>query len=69
MAKIRFPLKPKHPERICWGCDKLCSVNKMMCGNGSDRTQHPMEVIGDDWYDTLSEEDKAKIEIVGAQDH
>ncbi|MBQ1657017.1 MAG: DUF3079 domain-containing protein, partial [Rhodocyclaceae bacterium] len=21
MAK-KFPLHPKHPERICWGCDK-----------------------------------------------
>ena len=21
----------------------------MQCGNGSDRTQHPMEIFGDDW--------------------
>jgi hypothetical protein len=23
----------------------------MQCGNGSDRTQHPMELLGDDWYE------------------
>ncbi|MGN6661313.1 MAG: DUF3079 domain-containing protein, partial [Achromobacter mucicolens] len=23
MAK-KFPLHPKHPERICWGCDRYC---------------------------------------------
>ena len=22
----------------------------MGCGNGSDRTQHPAELLGDDWY-------------------
>ena len=21
----------------------------MVCGNGSDRTQHPVELFGDDW--------------------
>lgn len=62
--KMRFPLNPKHPERICWGCDKLCAANKMLCGNGSDRSQHPIEIIGDDWYETLSEEDKAKIILI-----
>jgi hypothetical protein len=49
MAK-KFPLHPKHPERICWGCDKYCPVDAMGCGNGSNRTQHPMELLGDDWY-------------------
>lgn len=49
MAK-KFPLRPKHPERICWGCDKYCSVAEMGCGNGSERTPHPMEMLGDDWY-------------------
>ncbi|MBI3145790.1 MAG: DUF3079 domain-containing protein [Pseudogulbenkiania sp.] len=48
MAK-KFPLLPKHPERICWGCDKYCSVDELRCGNGSDRTQHPMELFGEDW--------------------
>jgi len=49
MAK-KFPLHPKHPERICWGCDKYCAVDDMRCGNGSSRTQHPSELLGDDWY-------------------
>lgn len=49
MAK-KFPLHPKNPERICWGCDKYCSVDNMACGNGSGRTQHPAETLGDDWY-------------------
>jgi hypothetical protein len=49
MAK-RFPLRPKHPERICWGCDRYCSADEMGCGNGSERTQHPAELLGEDWY-------------------
>lgn len=50
MAK-KFPLHPKHPERICWGCDKYCSVDDLGCGNGSERTPHPAELLGDDWYE------------------
>ncbi len=50
MAK-RFPLNPKHPERICWGCDRYCAVDAMMCGNGSERTQHPAELFGEDWFE------------------
>ncbi len=49
MAK-RFPLHPKHPERICWGCDKYCSTSDLQCGNGSGRTPHPAELLGEDWY-------------------
>jgi hypothetical protein len=49
MAKP-FPLNPKHPERICWGCDKYCPTTSLGCGNGSGRTQHPAELLGDDWY-------------------
>ena len=49
MAK-RFPLHPKHPERICWGCDRYCPKVSLGCGNGSDRTQHPAELLGEDWY-------------------
>ncbi len=48
MAK-KFPIHPKHPERICWGCDKYCPVDALECGNGSDRTQHPAELLGEDW--------------------
>ena len=50
MAKP-FPLHPKHPERICWGCDKYCPKDSLACGNGSGRTQHPAELLGDDWYE------------------
>ncbi|NMG66587.1 DUF3079 domain-containing protein [Azoarcus indigens] len=49
MAK-KFPLNPKHPERICWGCDKYCPTASLGCGNGSGRTQHPAELLGEDWY-------------------
>lgn len=45
-----FPLKPKHPERICWGCDKYCPADAMQCGNGAERTPHPLELFGEDWY-------------------
>ena len=48
--KKKFPLHPKHPERVCWGCDRYCSTNELACGNGSDRTMHPAELLGDDWY-------------------
>jgi len=48
-----FPLNPKHPERICWGCDKYCPKDSLGCGcgNGSGRTQHPAELLGEDWYE------------------
>ena len=46
----KIPLNTKHPERICWGCDKYCPKSAMGCGNGSDRTQHPAELLGKDWY-------------------
>lgn len=58
MAK-KIPLHPKHPERICWGCDKYCSANALRCGNGSERTPHPVELFGDDW---LEWETQASIE-------
>jgi hypothetical protein len=48
MAK-KFPAHPANPERICWGCDKYCPADSMSCGNGSDRTQHPFELFGEDW--------------------
>ena len=49
--KKRFPQHPANPERLCWGCDKYCAADAMMCGNGSDRTQHPFELFGEDWRD------------------
>jgi Protein of unknown function (DUF3079) len=44
-------LLPAHPERICWGCDKFCPADSLACGNGTIRTQHPMELFGDDWLE------------------
>lgn len=48
--KPRYPLHPKHPERICWGCDKYCPAERMACGNGSERAMHPAEIFGEDWH-------------------
>jgi len=48
MAK-KFPDRPKHPERTCWGCDRYCAASAMLCGNGSERSQHPVELFGEDW--------------------
>jgi hypothetical protein len=49
MAKVA--LRPKHPERICWGCDKYCTADDLACGNGTIRTPHPIELFGDDWLE------------------
>ena len=46
----KFPLRPANPERLCWGCDDYCAAASMKCGNGSDRTQHPFELFGEDWH-------------------
>ena len=62
MAK-KFPVQPKNPERICWGCDEYCPADAMRCGNGADRTAHPAELFGDDWQ---TWEPKVVIEIVPA---
>jgi hypothetical protein len=45
----KFPIHPAHPERICWGCEKYCPADAMMCGNGSIATLHPSELFGEDW--------------------
>jgi hypothetical protein len=45
----KFPIHPAHPERNCWGCDKYCATDSLACGNGSERTQHPIELFGEDW--------------------
>ncbi|MBO9677667.1 MAG: DUF3079 domain-containing protein [Acidovorax sp.] len=50
MAK-KFPPNPPHPERNCWGCDRYCAADAMLCGNGSERTQHPVELFGPGWPD------------------
>ena len=47
----KFPVAPKSPHRICWGCDKYCPADSLACGNGSERTPHPVELFGEDWLD------------------
>jgi hypothetical protein len=48
-----FPTAPAHPERICWGCEKLCPAHDLACGNGSEREMHPIELFGPDWPSLL----------------
>lgn len=43
----KFPIHPANPERICWGCDKYCSIDSMACAN--ERSPHPVELFGEDW--------------------
>ncbi len=45
----KFPIHPANPHRVCWGCDRYCAADSMVCGNGSVRTLHPVELFGDDW--------------------
>jgi hypothetical protein len=47
----KFPIKPANPARICWGCDRYCPAESLLCGNGSVATPHPAELFGDDWLD------------------
>ena len=59
----KFPIHPKHPERICWGCNKYCAANDLQCGNGSERTPHPVEWFGEDWYEWQREDAAAAEEM------
>ena len=45
-TSARIPLQPSHPERVCWGCDKYCPADDLSCGNGTIRTMHPIELLG-----------------------
>ena len=47
----KFPIRPAHPERICWGCDRYCPADALMCGNGTVATLHPSELFGEDWLE------------------
>jgi hypothetical protein len=51
----KFPIHPKNPERICWGCEKMCPAGDLACGNGTIRSPHPVELLGDDWLEWLRE--------------
>jgi Protein of unknown function (DUF3079) len=48
----RVALYPKHPDRVCWGCDRYCPAEELTCGNGSIRTPHPIELLGEDWIES-----------------
>ena len=48
-TKNKIPMLPKHPERVCWGCSRYCPADDLACGNGTIRTMHPVELLGDDW--------------------
>ena len=50
MAKIA--ILPKNPDRICWGCEKMCPVNHLNCRE--TRVPHPIELFGEDWYEAAS---------------
>lgn len=66
----KFPINPAHPERVCWGCDLFCAAKDMRCGNGSDRTMHPVELFGEDWQQwggpvgAATDEPQAAVEVV-----
>lgn len=50
-APVRpFPMAPSQPHRLCWGCDRYCAHDRMLCGNGPVRTPHPIELFGPDWW-------------------
>lgn len=51
VTAVKAPINPKHPERVCWGCDKYCPADDLACGNGTIRTQHPAELFGEDWLE------------------
>ena len=38
------------PRTHLLGLRPLCAADAMACGNGSDRSMHPAELLGDDWY-------------------
>jgi hypothetical protein len=46
---MRIVRHPAHPERVCWGCEKLCPADDLACGNGTIRAPHPIELFGPDW--------------------
>ncbi len=37
-------LCPKHPERVCWGCDRYCPPKDLACRE--ERVPHPIEPFG-----------------------
>ena len=64
MAKI--PLRPSHPERVCWGCDRYCPADDLTCGNGTIRAAHPYELFGHDWLEWSLTRDDGDADPIGA---
>jgi hypothetical protein len=59
----RIAIYPKHPERICWGCEKYCSVSHLSCRE--TRVAHPVELFGEDWEDASNLPPGPDVEIHG----
>jgi hypothetical protein len=59
-------LRPAHPERICWGCDRYCRADDLACGNGTIRAAHPCELFGDDWLEWSETRVTKNIDRAGA---
>jgi hypothetical protein len=53
---VKIALRPAHAERVCWGCDQYCRADDLACGNGTERTQHPLELFGSDWLEWAQEQ-------------
>ena len=49
------PLGPKHPERICWGCNNYWLETDLACGSGTIGTPDPIELFGQDWLTRSTE--------------
>jgi len=45
---VKSPLHPKHPDRICWGCERYCPAKQLNCRE--TRVEHPVELLGVDWW-------------------
>jgi hypothetical protein len=62
------PLRPKHPERTCWGCDRYCPAHDLVCGNGTIRTPHPVELFGEDWLEWSERDVSRPMPLPGLRD-
>ena len=58
MAVTTLPVRPHHPERICWGCERRCPADALGCGGGTIRAPHPVELFGEDWLEWSQERDR-----------
>lgn len=65
--KEKVMRSPAHPERVCWGCEKLCPASDLACGNGTERTQHPSELFGPDWYELNNDTESCAGSEAGAR--